>query len=250
MILQLILLQLIAHLLADFIFQPQSWSSNKSKNILTHHHIYHGIVVFVFAYLLSFDFGFWWAALIITIVHFLTDILKSHIEINAQEKVNNKNYFFLDQFTHLVSLVLISLLYNQYTGINFIFDLPFEGIMITAAFIFCAKPTNVFIKNIFRTFSIDIPVNNDLDKPQENSSIHEQSLPNAGKLIGIMERFLVLALILVGQFSAVGLILAAKSVLRFRSTVKNEYILVGTFLSFGIAVLIGILIVQFNVSAN
>ena len=59
-----------------------------------------------------------------------------------------------------------------------------------------------------------------------------------------------MALILVGQFSAVGLILAAKSVLRFRSNVKNEYILVGTLLSFGIAVLIGILIVQFNVSAN
>ncbi len=89
-----------------------------------------------------------------------------------------------------------------------------------------------------------------MDKPQEDLSIHEQSLPNAGKLIGIMERFLVLALILVGQFSAVGLILAAKSVLRFRSSVKNEYILVGTFLSFGIAVLIGILIVQFDLSAN
>ena len=248
--LQLILLQFIAHLFADFIFQPQNWSVAKSKKILTQHHVYHGIVVFVFAYLLSFDFGFWWAALVITIVHFLTDILKSYLEINAYKKGNNRNYFFLDQFTHIVSLVLISLLYNQYTVINFIFDLPFEGITITAAFVLCAKPTNILIKNIFRTFSIDIPKNNNLDKPQENPSIHEQSLPNAGKLIGIMERFLVLALILVGQFSAVGLIVAAKSVLRFRSTVKNEYILVGTFLSFGIAVLIGTLIVQLDVSAN
>lgn len=250
MIEQLILLQFIAHLFADFIFQPQSWSTGKSKNILTLNHVYHGIVVFVFAYFLSFDFGFWWSALLITIVHFLTDILKSHLEIKAQEKGNNRNYFFLDQFTHIVSLVLISVLYNQYTSIDFIFDLPIEGIMITAAFVFCAKPANILIKNIFRTFSIDIPKINDLDKPQEDASIHETSLPNAGKLIGIMERFLVLALILVGQFSAVGLIIAAKSILRFRSTVKNEYILVGTLLSFGIAVLIGILIVQFNVSVN
>ena len=65
-----------------------------------------------------------------------------------------------------------------------------------------------------------------------------------------MERFLVLALVLVGQFSAVGLIIAAKSILRFRSPIKNEYILVGTLLSFGIAVLIGILILQFNLSAD
>jgi len=54
----------------------------------------------------------------------------------------------------------------------------------------------------------------------------------------------VLALILIGQYSAVGLIIAAKSILRFRSTERNEYILVGTLLSFGIASLVGILITQ------
>jgi hypothetical protein len=57
-----------------------------------------------------------------------------------------------------------------------------------------------------------------------------------------MERFLVLSLVLIGQYSAVGLIIAAKSILRYKSTQKNEYILVGTLLSFGIAVLLGILI--------
>jgi len=51
-------------------------------------------------------------------------------------------------------------------------------------------------------------------------------------------------LILVNQFSAVGLIIAAKSILRFKSTEKNEYILVGTLLSFGIAVLLGIIILK------
>ncbi len=61
-------------------------------------------------------------------------------------------------------------------------------------------------------------------------------------LIGLMERFLVLALILVRQYSAVGLIIAAKSILRFRDNKKNEYVLVGTLLSFGIATLLGILI--------
>ena len=74
----------------------------------------------------------------------------------------------------------------------------------------------------------------------------DDGLPNAGKLIGIMERFLVLSLILVGQFSAVGLIITAKSILRFKSTQKNEYVLVGTLLSSGIAVIIGILTSKFH----
>lgn len=63
-----------------------------------------------------------------------------------------------------------------------------------------------------------------------------------------MERFIVLALILVGQFSAVGLIIAAKSILRFRDNKKNEYVLVGTMLSFGIATILGILISLISVN--
>jgi len=57
-----------------------------------------------------------------------------------------------------------------------------------------------------------------------------------------MERFMTLALILSTQFAAVGLIIAAKSILRFNNQQKNEYILVGTLLSFGFAILIGVII--------
>lgn len=58
----------------------------------------------------------------------------------------------------------------------------------------------------------------------------------------MVERILVLTLILVGQFSAVGFLIAAKSILRFNEYRKNEYILVGTLLSFGIAIVLGVLI--------
>ena len=67
-------------------------------------------------------------------------------------------------------------------------------------------------------------------------------MQNAGKVIGVMERYMTLALILSSQFAAVGLIIAAKSILRFNAPQKNEYILVGTLLSFGFALLTGILI--------
>ena len=81
------------------------------------------------------------------------------------------------------------------------------------------------------------------------SMIYSQNnnLPNAGKLIGITERLLVLTFILFNQFEAVGFLIAAKSILRYKDddTIKTEYVLIGTMLSFGIAVVLGIIILLF-----
>ncbi len=247
MLFQFILLQFIAHLFADFIFQPLGWSNEKSKKVFTWYHIYHVVVVFIFSYFMSFNLGFWMFALALSGVHFITDILKSFLQLRAQKNGKENNYFFVDQLIHIIALIVISCLYNYYYGINFIFEIPINVITITAGFILCAKPANIFIKYIFIAFSIETP---SINKLGEQSQGNENSLPNAGKLIGIMERFLVLALILIGQFSAVGLIIAAKSILRFKSQEKNEYILVGTLLSFGIAVIIGILISKYNLLIN
>lgn len=59
----------------------------------------------------------------------------------------------------------------------------------------------------------------------ENIFKMELTSPNAGRLIGIVGRFLVLALIILGEYEAVGLIIAAKSILRFNDTQKSEYVL-------------------------
>jgi hypothetical protein len=52
----------------------------------------------------------------------------------------------------------------------------------------------------------------------------------------------VLTFILLNQFEAVGFLLAAKSILRFKEaeTLKSEYVLIGTMLSFAIAIAFGI----------
>ncbi len=237
MIPKLILLQIIAHLLADYIFQPHRWSNLKRQKIVSVQHIYHVVMVFFCSYILSFDFHFWGAALIITILHFGIDVLKSYLQITAERKNKDINYFFYDQALHLIILASISGLYLHLYSINYIFDLSYNTIFIAFGFVLLSKPTNIFMKNIFAIFKIETPAG---DTPNENAS--EKSLPNAGKLIGIMERYLVFSLILVSQYAAVGLIIAAKSILRYKSSYKNEYILVGTLLSFGIATLTGIYI--------
>jgi hypothetical protein len=230
-ILQLIILQVIAHLLADFILQPQSWCDKKEKKVFTNILLYHILVVFVTSYALSFDFGFWQATIAILLAHFFIDTLKSWIFL----KKKIKYLFFIDQLMHLISIVGIVWIYGYRHGINFLFQMDTRILTIIAAFILCAKPANIIIKFLLEAFSIETPVD---DPHKEN----EKSLPNAGKLIGISERFLALALILLGQYEAVGLIVAAKSILRFNATQKSEYVLVGTLLSFGIAAFSGIII--------
>lgn len=70
------------------------------------------------------------------------------------------------------------------------------------------------------------------------------SLDNAGRYIGMLERLFIFVFILSGELSAIGFLLAAKSVFRFGDLSKakdrklTEYILIGTFLSFGLAILI------------
>ena len=68
-------------------------------------------------------------------------------------------------------------------------------------------------------------------------------MENAGLYIGWLERFLVATALLLQSPSTVGLILAAKSVVRFpelKSFRFAEYFLVGTLASFLLALLVGL----------
>ncbi len=72
-----------------------------------------------------------------------------------------------------------------------------------------------------------------------------QGLPNAGKWIGYLERILILIFIFTNNIEGVGFLLAAKSIFRFGELNKSrdikvtEYVLIGTFLSFTIAIITG-----------
>ncbi|ROT09690.1 hypothetical protein EEL49_04750 [Muribaculaceae bacterium Isolate-104 (HZI)] len=72
-----------------------------------------------------------------------------------------------------------------------------------------------------------------------------KGLPNAGKWIGYLERILILTFIFTGNIEGVGFLLAAKSVFRFgelnraKDIKTTEYVLIGTFASFTIAIMLG-----------
>ena len=84
------------------------------------------------------------------------------------------------------------------------------------------------------------------DTTRPNNGEQELGLASAGKWIGICERVLILTFVLLSQFTAIGFLMTAKSILRFseketNTQLKTEYILVGTLVSFTLAALTGLI---------
>lgn len=71
----------------------------------------------------------------------------------------------------------------------------------------------------------------------------EDSLLNAGWYIGVLERLFVFTFVVLNYWAGIGFLLAAKSVFRFGDLSRakdrklTEYILIGTLISFGLAIL-------------
>ena len=229
MMCKLLILQLLAHLVSDFYLQTEKSCKSKADNAFKSGHLYiHALITFACAWLFSLNVGYWWAALLIAALHLVIDGLKSICR-------NLKGAFFYDQLLHVAVIVAAVALFNNKGVILFPTWLPETKVLLwIVAFVFCLRPANFFIQNIFKDAKISIP-----------DSGKEQSLPNAGRVIGNVERMLTLVFVMLGQYEAIGFLLAAKSLLRFRETdtVKSEYVLVGTLLSFGIAILVGVAVI-------
>ena len=109
------------------------------------------------------------------------------------------------------------------------FGLEVWWIAAAIAVLICWKPANIFIKLALKHYSVNMP--------QEKDGGF-----NAGALIGTIERWLILVFVCLQRYDALGLLIAAKSIIRFgdSQTNKSEYVLAGTLLSIFIAVMAGL----------
>ncbi|RLD49909.1 MAG: DUF3307 domain-containing protein [Bacteroidetes bacterium] len=230
---KLLILQFIAHFLSDFLFQSQKCFDEKETDGFKSKYLYkHTAVTFIFSAFLSFQFTFILFSLIISGLHFLLDGIKKYV---LNKEIVKKYLFFIDQIFHLSVILFVVMLYDKFYDCSFIIEIPeLKYLFYILAYILILKPTNILIREIFKFFEIKL----------DNLDTEKDELPNAGKLIGITERILTLTLIILGQYAAIGFIMAAKSILRFKETQtqKAEYVLIGTMLSFGIAIITGIFV--------
>jgi hypothetical protein len=230
----MIFIQLIfAHLLGDFILQPDSWVADKENKKLKSGYLYlHAMIHTVLSFVFLWDPERWWIALTVGISHFMIDAAK----LSFQTVKNKKSWFFIDQVLHILVIAGISLYFNEF-GFGFLKDQNL--LKAVAAAVFLTTPASVFIRILLSSWT---PV------PDTAGNIQTESLSSAGKYIGILERLMVFTFIMVNHWEGVGFMVAAKSVFRFSDLAQakqrklTEYVLIGTLLSFGMAVLTGILI--------
>lgn len=82
-----------------------------------------------------------------------------------------------------------------------------------------------------------------------------RGLRMGGMVIGGLERLLILTFVLLNEYSAIGLILAAKGIIRYGELKETpdqkvaEYVLIGTMLSMVWAVLVGLAFCRFAPAA-
>lgn len=229
-----ILLRLLfAHLAGDFFFQPDKLCNGKCKES-RHRYAYlllHSAVQAVLAYLFVADWTCWSLPAIIFVSHFLIDFGKT------QWGKNDVLTFVTDQMCHLI--VITGLWYLMFVSksadfsniifCQFLEDSRFWTVLIAYAVVI--QPASIFLSLFVRKWT--------------PTDIQDKSLPKAGKWIGYMERILILTFIFAGCIEGVGFLLAAKSIFRFGELNKpseiktTEYVLIGTFASFAIALLTG-----------
>ncbi|WP_298476661.1 DUF3307 domain-containing protein [uncultured Maribacter sp.] len=219
----------LAHLIGDFIIQPSKWVIHKEANKIASKFLYiHTLVHFVVTMLLLWDISKWYIALIIAFSHLIIDATKLYI---APRFKNNSIPFFVDQFFHLLVLY-VCVFYDDLYGQTWSFFQNLDWGLITAI-VFVSFPAAIIMSKLLESMSNQIPVDH-------------KSLPNAGKYIGIIERLFVLLFIILGRWEVIGLLITAKSVFRFNDLKESnnrkltEYILIGTLISFGLAILTGL----------
>lgn len=245
------LLFLLGHILGDFYFQTKKMAEKKEKKfkwVFIHSFYYWGAMTIVVLPVFSNDLIL--AAGVASVLHFIIDIGKYIFQSLCDKKrkktlVLERNLFFSDQLIHLLCLVIISyvLLSNQllikevdiikefFTTVGIL-----ETQMLTwiLSLLIIHKPANIIIQKLLLIYK---PENKENDFKKDN---------NAGRFIGTLERSVMLIFLAIGQYSAIGLVLTAKSIARYDRISKEkdfaEYYLLGTLISTVLVIIVSFVI--------
>lgn len=185
---------------------------------------------------MTWDAHIWFVPIVIGGTHLLIDWWK------LTKEEDNLFYYSIDQLAHILVIVSLSSVCTPdvwqklISGWNSLVTI--EHLWVLIAYLLVVYPAGYFISYATQYWRNDL--NTRSDEP------YKTSLDRGGIWIGRLERLLVLTFILLGEWGAIGFLIAAKSILRFadrpEQRKQSEYVLIGTLLSFCIAIGIGLLV--------
>jgi hypothetical protein len=224
---------LLAHILGDFVFQSEKWVKDKEEKKVRSTKLYLHIGIHAFLLLLVFLFNlktYWFGFLLIITSHYAIDLMKLYLQTKKTKRI----WFFIDQILHLFMLIIASSIYVDFSlsTLNIITE---KNLLLAVFLLLVVFVSAIIIKLIITQWNPE--------KKKEN----DDSLAKAGRYIGILERLFVFTFVITNHWEGIGFLLAAKSVFRFGDLTSSkdrkltEYILIGTLLSFGFAIFLGVL---------
>lgn len=242
---------LFAHTLADFAFQSNWMAQNKRNPLALGLHM-----AIVYATAIAATGSVHPALLALALIHIGIDTGKLVLRA-AWKTAGGLTLFLIDQGLHLVSLVALTLWLPDLWAQGFwapgaIVTGDDSGILGTglwsseAALPVTQLPalmvllTGLILATRAGGFAVGLLM--EPFAPHLGKGDAGKSLPGAGRVIGHLERGLIFALVLFGQAQGVGLLIAAKSILRFGAVKDDrrlsEYVIIGTLASFGWALIV------------
>ena len=222
---------LVAHLVADFPLQPD-WMIRRKRNPAVL-----GLHVLIVAAIAALALGGWPTTLLAILVgtHLAMDAIKVYLLKDTLAT------FTLDQVVHLAVILALALAFPHTLAQGWWVALPADlavdyrvGLCLVGGVIASLMTGAIVIRKATEPFTHQLT--GDIT-----------GLESGGTYIGWLERALVLLLILIGQPAGVGFLITAKSILRFGDVRDSsqrkltEYIIIGTFMSFGWGLLVAVL---------
>ncbi len=249
----IILLRLcIAHIVTDFLLQTQRGIANKQSKLLKGYAFWmHGLYTCAGVILATSNTFNWGALALIVTSHLVIDYLKLVLCAKPARNWPNRDMwlFITDQLLHILMLIVGWLIIIHGFGkMNAAIEQSVAGyelLVRVLGYLVVIGPVTYLVKYLTIRWAQEVTETN-------------YSLADAGKWIGILERSMVISFVYMEQFTAIGFLVAAKSILRlidkpdiaasaqeqksFSARKHTEYVLIGTFLSFGSALFTGLFI--------
>jgi len=233
--LPLLLRLLVAHLLADFVFQTDSLVQQRLRKRWASRWLYvHGAISALTIYIFAGYWGALWLPLTVFFTHTLLDGLKVRCG-------DSSGTFLWDQLAHLIVIAgCWTLLLQSSTPAlaapwrSFGSNVTLWTLVLSYSIIYW--PAGIWIGKFTAPWREHI------------GDANRQGLEKAGLWIGRLERILILTFVILDRYEAIGFLIAAKSVFRFGEIrdpahrKEAEYILIGTLTSFTLTIVLGIIV--------
>ncbi|HET7313922.1 DUF3307 domain-containing protein [Salinisphaera sp.] len=259
MMLKSLVALVFAHVLADFLFQTRGLVVAKHRPTIFALHI--GCVAITAALALgAASLGAWAAVALVAGSHGIIDACKIHPRVAAWAAMTpfgSLRLFAIDQVAHLTFVAIAAVLWPhafsaglwpillggssaQFLSIGF---------ALAGGFWLATRAGDLMLAQLMLGFHSARAAGEDRVAGEDRATSEDKTgspqLPGAGAWIGWLERTLVFLFVLLGQFNAIGFVIAAKSILRFRYTREprvSEIVIIGTLASFGWAIIVALLV--------